>query len=538
MARDAGQALILVLVISLISVAAAGIAIQASAISGTATASYANTVQSRLAAETGINATLAKITAATTPAGLVQTLSSTGSTWTWTTTSTFATATGTALTTFPLSVWPATTAITSIGTMKGVTVKMTEDANITAPSSTTTTLLPAFNYAVFTPGAIGINSSASIAEGTSGQSADVMAGGGSTCTNGISIQGNLYSYATAALDLNSGCSITYGLYATSGVVISGAVNVGGSVTSYGNGGIAMNGGGAIGGNATSTGGNIALSGGSPSIKGGAYAYGTTTWNSAPISATNGSGLVGMYYPGDTALSSQTITPEPSFPVITDPTQATWATSGYTNYILVGASSVTTNGVVNTTYNCSNYFATQYLAAYGYGPSASAFSLAVNGATTPTVIDASACSNPNFQYGSVSQTFSLQTNIVFLTNGMTGSTSSTWASSSSTSHDLSIIVPAPETGNLYFTSTSTFASSLSTFLYTEGSFQANSTPTFNGQVMAQGSAGLYSGDSVYLTNAYALTFSNAAATTIPGATSQVVTGSGTPVVTGVRRFVSR
>jgi hypothetical protein len=539
---DDGQSLIIVLVMSLIILSVVGVAIQVSVVDGAATGSYVNTVQSRLAAETGINATLAGLASATTPANLVSTLSYTAPSkplWRYVATLTYATATGTALT-VPLSVWPATTEITSVGSMKnGASVKMVEDAVITAPTTTTTTLLPAFNYAVFTPGNININSSASINVGTAGLSADVVAGAGTSCTNGVSIQGNVYSYATAALDLNSGCSITGGLFASSGVALSGGATVGGSVTSYGTGGIAMNGGGSIGGNATSTGANIALAGGSPSIRGNAYAFGTITWNSAPVSGSNGSGLIsGITQPGDTALSTQTIAPEPAFPVITDPTQAAWATAGYTNYIVVTAASVTTNGVVDATNNCSTYFTTQYLAANGYAASASPFSLAVNGATTPTVIDASACANPNFNQGTISQTFALQTNVAFLTNGLSLSTSSTWASSSGTSHDLSIIVPAPETGDLYFTSTTTFATSLSTFMYTEGSLQANTTPSINGQIMVQGSAGQYGGSSIDLTNAYALTFSNAAGTTIPGATTQTVTGTGTPVVTGVRRFTTR
>jgi len=311
------------------------------------------------------------------------------------------------------------------------------------------------------------------------------------------------------------------------------------VTAYGTGGIAMNGGGTIGGNATSTGANIALAGGSPSIGGNAYAYGTITWNSAPVSASNGSGLIsGISQPGDTALSTQAIAVQPAFPAITDPTPATWATAGYPNDIVVNATSVTTNGVADPTNNCSTYFSSQHLPANGYAASASPFSLAVNGAGNPTVIDASACANPNFNQGSVSQTFALHTNVAFLVNGLSLSTSSTWASASGTSHNLSIIVPAPETGDLYFTSTTTFASTLSTFLYTEGSLQANTTPSMNGQVLVGGTAGLYGGSSVDLTNAYALTFSNTAGSTIPGATTQTVTGTGTPVVTGVRRFTSR
>ena len=76
------------------------------------------------------------------------------------------------------------------------------------------------------------------------------------------------------------------------------------------------------------------------------------------------------------------------------------------------------------------------------------------------------------------------------------------------------------------------------MYTEGSLQANTTPSMNGQIMVEGAAGTYSGSSVDLTNAYTLTYSNAAATTIPGSTTTTVTGTGTPLVAAVRRYTLR
>ena len=111
---EGGQSLVVVLAMSLIILSLAGIAIQVTVVDGAATGTYVNTVQSRLAAETGINATLAGITAATTPAGLVNTLSYTATVkplWSYVTTLTYATSTGSALT-VPLSVWPATAEIT------------------------------------------------------------------------------------------------------------------------------------------------------------------------------------------------------------------------------------------------------------------------------------------------------------------------------------------------------------------------------------------------------------------------------------------
>ena len=54
---EGGQSLVVVLAMSLIILSLAGIAIQVTVVDGAATGTYVNTVQSRLAAETGINAT-------------------------------------------------------------------------------------------------------------------------------------------------------------------------------------------------------------------------------------------------------------------------------------------------------------------------------------------------------------------------------------------------------------------------------------------------------------------------------------------------
>jgi Tfp pilus assembly protein PilX len=543
--RDAGYILVIVMGVSVIILSFAAVAMQSTLTNQSVTATYTNAVQSRLASESGLNAALAADQSV--PAASSLTCSSTSpptsppGSWSYSTTMTYASSTGTAMT-CPLSAWPATTEITSIGTTPhGAPVAMVEDATITAPSTPTTTLLPALNYAMFTTGQLQLSAGATIQQGASGQSPDVVAGSVASCTNSNALAGNLYSYSTSTIDLNSGCTITKGLYAAGPVTMSGGATVG-SVTSYGSGGIALNGGGTVTGIATSTGGNIALAGGSPSI-GSAYAYGNITWNSANVSPTNGSNYIGFYQANDTALAnSPPMQAEPAFPAISDPTQSQWAGSGYTNYIVVGINGTTVNGVPLTVtnnygqtsaYTCDNFFAPQYNVG-GVSSSPSEFAAIVNGATTPTVIDAPLCpSNYSLYPLGGNQTYSLQTNVALVINGISFSNTNTFTSSSNTSHDFSIIVPAPDTGTVTLSNSSTFSNSLSTFIYTEGSFNANSSPNINGQVLA----GLGASGGANLTNNFALTFSNAASQTIPGTTTITNgAGNGSPTIVGVRRYI--
>jgi len=395
-----------------------------------------------------------------------------------------------------------------------------------------------------------MSASATIANGlgANGQQADVVVGDGTDCTNGNSIGGNLYSYGTTGLSFNSSCSIGKGLYANSSIYLTNSVQVGGSVTSYGTGGISMDSSPTIGGNMTSTQGSISMSG-TPTISGNAYAYGTITYNGQNVSAgAAGSNtyIKGLVSVPNTSFASSTMPTEPTFPVISDPTQAQWATSGYTNYVLVGANGTTVNGVPLTlpsiytgtapvAVTCSNFFAVNYNVNGVSGASASEFEIIVNGATTPTVIDASACSNPSVYPLNGSQTYPLQTNVALVVNGIQFNNTNTFTSSSSTSHDMSIIVPAPDTGQIYFTNNTSFSSTLSTLLYTEGTFSANSTPSINGQILAGTSNNT---STVTITNSFALTFSNAAASTIPGTTTTTNQSTGTPSLAAVRRYVSR
>jgi hypothetical protein len=543
--HEQGYILVMVLVLCLVILSLVGVALNTSVNSASVTSTYDNNIQARLASESGLNAASAAMSSVTSAASLPCSTSSTSGNWSYSTTITYANSSGITLT-CPPSAWPASAVLTSTGSAtKGGTVKMVQNMVITAPSTPVTTLSPALNYAVMTPGGMNMSVGATVANGLSGQQADVSVGNGINCTNTNSIAGNLYSYGTGALSFSSGCSIGKGLYANGAIALTNSVNIGGSVTSFGTGGIDLTSTPSIGGNMTSTQGSITMSN-SPTIKGNAYAYGTISYNRQVVTA--GSAGVNSYIQGlvsfpNNTFASSVITPsQPTFPTITDPTQAQWAASGYTNYIVVGASGTTVNGTPLTVtnnygqtsaYTCSTFFTAQYN-INGVSSSPSEFAAILNTATTPTVIDASACSNPNVSSPSGSQTYSLQTDVALLVNGVTLNTTNTFQSSSGTTHNFSLIVPSPATGGITFTNTTTFASTLSTFIYTSGQFSANSTPSINGQVLA-GSA---SAGSVTTTNSFSLTFSNAAAQTIPGTTTTTNQSTGTPTLAAVRRYVSR
>jgi hypothetical protein len=546
--EDQGFILILVMVLSMIILSVAAVAIQGSVNNQSVTGSYVNGIQARLASESGINAATASIATSTSASALQCSLTSTSGTWSYATTVTYASSSGTAMA-CPLSAWPATAHVTSTGTStKGGSVKMAEDLAITSASTPVTTLNPALNYAVFTPGGVKMSVNATIANGigANGQEADVVTGDGIDCENGNVIGGNLYSYGTSELSIINNCSIGKGVYANSEIYLDGSPVVNGSVTSYGTGGINIDTTPTVGGNLTTTQGSITMTN-SPTIDGNAYAYGTIKYNGTNVTA--GSAGINQYIKGlvsypNTSFAATTMPAEPAFPVIADPTQAQWATSGYTNYVVVSVNGTTVNGTPLTVtnnygqtsaYTCSNYFAAQYNVG-GVSSSPSEFAAMINGATTPTVIDASACpANTTVSPLNGSQTYSLQTNVALVINGISLNGTNTFTSSGSTAHDMSIIVPAPDTGQIYFTNNTSFSTTLSTFLYTEGTFSANSTPSINGQILA-GTPNNTS--TVDITNSFALTFSNAAATTIPGTTTTTNQGSGSPTVTALRRYLSR
>jgi hypothetical protein len=342
----------------------------------------------------------------------------------------------------------------------------------------------------------------------------------------------VYSYSTSGLSFSNSCVINQNLYSISSITTSNNVNVGGNIYAYGSGGITLNNNTIIGGNAYASAGSITVE--SPAqITGSATASGSIYYNTGSQS-WYGSIKGSVTYNAQPSAFTTPMPTEPTFPALTDPTKAQWQASEYTNYILITSAGESVNGgALNTAEGCSNYFNSQYLAANNYSASASQFNLDVNNATTPTVIDASACSAPNLYGPGGVSTFTLHTDVAVVLSGLQTSGTNTFTSSSSTSHNLSFIVPSPGTGGINLANNTTFSSSLNVFMYTEGTFQGENSSTLNGQVLA--------GTYVQGSNGFALSFSSAAATTIPGTTT-IPAGSGTTATAGsiatIRRFVSR
>jgi len=635
---EGGYVLIIVMAIAVVILSLSAVAVKYSVVDLSATGTYANAVQARLAAETGLNVAVAQIDAATSfsslpcPSPLTTdsvatrlpvTAPTTPPTATYAltvsyiatfTATTPITPTPTACTTVPTA-WPGMAEIRSVGSMSGTTSVMVEDVQITAPVATATNT--AFSDAIYSPTSIGLVTS-TINKGTNAV-ANVVSGGAMNCTNSTTIQGSLISYSTStAPNVNTNCYINQDFdvadtsnYSLSGATVSGnflstgaggvslsglvlagnaysggplsmqsmttagsayatgsiglnsatvngsaygtgaftlssSANLKGSAYS-GSGGISMNASAigaaadsyassaginmynsTIGSNALATGSSsqIQVQGSQSNIAGTAHASGAITYNVPGSNQTwlgtiNGS--PGTVSANDSTITNTTMpsnqTPvipsmptAPTWPQITAPTQAAWAAKGYTNYVLIPAA------------QCSTYF------TYSSGPTP--FLTAVNSETVPTVFDASACSNVNMDGQNNTETFSLKTDIAVVVNGFTTSVANIFQSSSTTQHNLSFIVPYGDSGNVSLSNTTTFASSLSTFIYVGGgTMDVNSAPQITGQILSYGAFTASSGST------FTDTFSTTAALTIPGV---AVSGGGTAAasVAPVRRYTSR
>jgi hypothetical protein len=445
------------------------------------------------------------------------------------------------------AIWPSTATITALGTApKGSSVKMIETVGIsppvvsvtntttnttltsatsTAPAITTTpgtpgtpgttTLLPGYGAAIFSGGQVSLSGNVSATTSSVTTPANIVAGNGIVCPNNVTVQGSIYSYSTSDQSLSNNCTITGSLYSVSGVTLSNSVSVGGDLWSYGTDGITLNNTVKVSGNATATKGAITTYAG-VNIVGNAAAAGVINYNSGSQSWYGT--IHGVVAPNNsTGLAGDTMPTEPTFPTLSDPTQAQWQGTEYTNVITVTNAGTFLNGTqTSTTQNCSTYFNAQYLAVNNYQASASQFNLDVNAATTPTAIDASACSAPNLYGPNGTATYTLHTDVAVTLSGLQTSGTNTFTSSSSTTHNLSIIVPSPGTGGITLSNNTTFATSVSTLLYTLGTVSAANASVMNGQILADASmAG---------SNNFALTFSSSAALTLPGTTT---TTAGTP-----------
>ncbi len=573
---EGGYILVIVMVIAAVVLALAAMVIQTSTVNQAVTATYANTVQSRLASETGLNVTVSQIgtVLSTTPTGndlkgnvvnasgallrasLPCTLTNVPGTMpAYSVAVVYETSMATSFSGCPATwaatspTWPALAVVTSTGTyLNGSALKLVEVLNLTPPTLTvtagqsttlpgTTTLLPAFGAAIYSQGAVSLSGNVSATTSASTSPANIIAGGGVACPNNVVVQGSIYSYSTSAQgNFANSCAISGSLYSNAGINLSNGVAIGGDLWSYSTNGITLSNSVRVGGNAVATNGSITTYSGT-TIVGNANASGAINYNNG---TTTWYGTVnGTVTPNNSSLLTQTFPTQPAFPTLTDPSQASWQASEYINYVSVTSAGESINGgALNPTMGCSTYFTTQYLAANNYQASPSQFNVDVNNATVPTVIDAPQCT-PNLYGPNGTATYSQQVDVAVVLAGLQTSATNTFTSSSAAPHNLSIIVPAPQTGTIALSNTTTFAGSLSTLMYTLGTFTAANASVMHGQVLAAASmAG---------SNGFALTFSASAAVTIPGASvvtpGQTTTTPGTSVATlgssaPIRRFVAR
>ena len=254
-------------------------------------------------------------------------------------------------------------------------------------------------------------------------------------------------------------------------------------------------------------GEYALSG-SAHIGGNAYASGTISYSNGQISGA-------IVTPNDgPALASQTMPVEYKPPTVVNPLPASnWSGTEYTNYVTV------------TSAQCS-------AAGFATGTGAGSFYADVTTPTTPTVVDASACSAFQPNVTSPTCVYALKTDIAVVVSGLTIASCNSFQSATTTAHNFSIIQPSTS-GTITFSNGATFGTStnpLNLLVWTNGTFDGSGGTTISaGQILAQNTVTAGAG--------FSLTFSSAAAMTLPGTTT-TVSGTTTPSLSVLRRYVTR
>jgi len=500
--------LVAVLAISFLVVTSTTVALTTSSVGVQETGAYGNTTAARMAAESGIQASLVAMEAAasygvlpcsqTTPVP-VEPAESEAS---YTTLITYDQGSSTLACD---TAQPSSASIVATGVDGSATVVMEEKVQLSDKPS----ILPAFDYAIFSPSEVSLSSDATVSS-SSTTPADVYAGGQLQCTNSNSIAGNVITYgggspysASDPLSLSSSCAVGGTLEVDGSVELSNTVKTG-NLDAIG-GSISMNSSAQVDGNAYATGGSITLYD-SSTIKGDAYASGAVSAPSGAITGTvcaNASSCVS---------DSPTMPPEQSFPVL-DPTS--WP-AGY------GIDTVPSSA-------CKGFGEYQYPNG---NVAASAFADDVASATAATtVIDASGCSTgvdlegaPENSNGtcptSGMSTYTLHTNIILLASSVQDYQCNTFLSGSGGPYSLAIVVPdtgdASSQGTISLTNTTDFEPSVNVLLYTPATIDFSCYDNFDGQIIA---------GSVSATNTFTMTASDAAAEIVPGSTGpsgQIVT----------------
>ena len=508
--EDEGSILVMVLAISFLLVGLVTVSLAATRSSASSAYGYQTNTSARLVAESGIAASFDQMENVSSAVSLPCSVSGTTGTSSQSYVVTVSYRAGsTALpctagnpvgSELGTSSIPTEATLTSVGASPGGgTVVMQERLQLTA----TNPLLPAYDYAIMTPGTMPLSVHASVYKSASDQPANLYSGQTFQCTNTVLDQGSVLT-ATTPLALSSGCDITGSLTAQGDISITNSAVVGGTATAIG-GSIDMSSGGQILGNAYATGGSIDLSNNPVTIGGNAYATGD-------ILQTTKATIGGAQYPNDASIASMSMPPAPAFPAL-DPSTNAWNKNGYTVIQIPG-----TDPLNGATTSCSTYFVDQYVYVPGHGEEhlPSPFVEDVNAATTPIVVYAPAC-NPSVgtnlvETGSSTpgSTFNMHANVAVVVNTFQDYGSMVWQpSTGSGTQDLAIIALSTSSTAISLTNYTDFTSGVDTLLYTPGTVDFSVEGTMTGQVLA--------GTSFSATNAFSMTYSTAAASSLPGTT---------------------
>ena len=384
---------------------------------------------------------------------------------------------------------PASAILTSTGTSPNTNpVIMKETVSVAA----TAQLLPAFAFAMFSPGAVQLTSNVAVNQMTGpplGPVPSIYGGTLSECTNGTVVEGNVTSYSD--VNVNSNCTIYGNLYVQGNVSISNTVHIKGNVYAYG--------------------GSVSLTS-TPTIDGSIYAIagssGGGTINANTNAVTVGGNLDatgsitniskatigGSVVPNDAAIAGWVMPPQIPFPQLS-PTPASLSAAGY-NVIQVGN---TLLGQVS----CAVFFLPTTLV-----------SLVNSLLSTKTAIYAPTCTPQT--YGLTP--FIVSTDMIWVLGGIQTTGTTTFVASPltallGTTYDLSIIVPygtsCKKGGDINFTNNTEFDPRINVLLYTPCNAVFTVNPSMNGQILA--------GTGISATNQFILNFDNLAAFGVPGTT---------------------
>jgi hypothetical protein len=199
-------------------------------------------------------------------------------------------------------------------------------------------------------------------------------------------------------------------------------------------------------------------------------------------------------------------PAVSFPVL-NPSVATWQGQGWIVVQIPGSQT------------CASYFQSNS------SGSPDPFQSALAALTTKTVFYAPTCT-PSYTR---TQMFSLGADAVLQVQSLTTAGSDTFQSSSSTHHDFSVLASAgtacsAASVDVTVSNSASFASSLTTFIYTPGQVSYANSPSMTGQIVACGG--------ITGSNSFSLTFDPSASGEIPGSSTATA-----PTVSVLNKFVN-